>query len=299
MTETTPTPSPDLQSALSALMQKAPTDWQFMERGYTAANRWIITFADGSTAFVKSACDKQTADWLEAECRVYSSITAPYMPRFFGSGHADSFPFLVLEDLSQGHWPPPWESSHIERGFELLEAIRSTPPPEYLPKLADYPHVRGLGGWEQVLNDPTGFLSLGLVDAKWLAKNGPILLKAEKAAPLDGTELVHWDIRSDNLCFMPERTVVIDWNHACIGNSAFDFCGWLPSLAVEGGPSPWDITTDEPEFAALMAGYFASKAPLPSPRPGSKLREAQLKQLRVALPWACISLGIRVPDPTQ
>ncbi|MDQ3766134.1 MAG: aminoglycoside phosphotransferase family protein, partial [Actinomycetota bacterium] len=114
----------------------------------------------------------------------------------------------------------------------------------------------------------------------------PSLLQAQEDAVLEGDELVHADVRSDNLCFMGPRTVLVDWNWAARGNGSFDAAAWASSLGAEGGPPPAEVLPDEPELAAMLCGYFASRAGLEPPSPGSLVREIQLIQLRAALPWA-------------
>jgi hypothetical protein len=68
-----------------------------------------------------------------------------------------------------------------------------------------------------------------------------------------------------------------------------------PSLHAEGGPPPEAILPRAPEVAAVLAGYFAARAGLPPPRPGSRVRDVQRQQLSTALPWACRALGLAVP----
>jgi thiamine kinase-like enzyme len=50
--------------------------------------------------------------------------------------------------------------------------------------------------------------------------------------------LLHFDVRSDNLCFRDGRALLIDWNLACIGNPVVDVAAWLPSLHAEGVRPP-------------------------------------------------------------
>lgn len=47
-----------------------------------------------------------------------------------------------------------------------------------------------------------------------------------------------------------------------------------------------------------MCGYFASKAGLEPPGPGSLVREIQLIQLRLALPWVAGLLAFPPPGST-
>jgi Ser/Thr protein kinase RdoA (MazF antagonist) len=123
------------------------------------------------------------------------------------------------------------------------------------------------------------------------------LINAERTIRLDGDALVHMDVRSDNLCFHGERTLLVDWNWARRGNPAFDRIAWLPSLHMEGGPPPWSLTLGEPEIIAAIAGYFASRAFLSPPEhpAGPAIRTLQRRQLESALPWAARALGLPTP----
>ena len=47
-------------------------------------------------------------------------------------------------------------------------------------------------------------------------------------------------MRSDNICFRDGGAIFVDWNWATFGNPLLDLAGWLPSLACEGGPKPWE-----------------------------------------------------------
>src|SRR5207302_5996716 len=114
-------------------------------------------------------------------------------------------------------------------------------------------------------------------------------------APLEGDDLLHFDVRSDNLCFVGGRAVLVDWNLACRGNGWFDVAFWLPSLRLEDGPQPWEVLPDAGALAAVVAGFFAARAGLPPPSGAPTVREFQLRQLEVALPWATRELGHAPP----
>jgi hypothetical protein len=107
---------------------------------------------------------------------------------------------------------------------------------------------------------------------------------------------VHFDVRSDNLCFLDDRCILIDWNFACRGNGDVNIATWLPSLEAEGGPRPESILPDAREFAASMSGYWAWRAGQPPPANAPHLRQVQLAQLRSALAWAIRELGLPPVD---
>jgi thiamine kinase-like enzyme len=122
------------------------------------------------------------------------------------------------------------------------------------------------------------------------------LLAAQDQAPLAGDALVHSDVRSDNICTSGDRALLVDWNWARRGNPRYDIATWLPSLHAEGGPAPEEILPGAAEFAALLSGYFASRAGLPQIPHAPRVREVQRRQLMVALPWAVRALGLRPLD---
>lgn len=205
-----------------------------------------------------------------------------------------NWPILVLEDLSMATWPPPWEAASVARVLKVLDQIHAYPIGVELPRLTQLRSE--FEGWSAIAADPHPFLSLGLADSNWLAATLPCLIDASVNAPLDGDEFLHADVRSDNVALLPDRIVLVDWDRCAIGNGAFDAAFWAPSLYLEGGPPPEAVAPRQPELAALVAGFFAARAGLPPPWPDSVVRSFQLAQLRVALPWACRTLGLALPS---
>jgi hypothetical protein len=64
------------------------------------------------------------------------------------------------------------------------------------------------------------------------------------------------------LCSDGSRTLLVDWNLAAIGNPRIELIGWLPSLSVEGGPPPDQLTgPDDAPFSVITAGHFAARSP--------------------------------------
>jgi phosphotransferase family enzyme len=261
-------------------------------RGYTPAKRLLVTFEDGSTAFAKVAVNESTAEWLAAEHVVYSQVEGSFLPRFLGYDDAEPA-LLLLEDLSEAHWPPPWPEGSIAAVLGALEKIAATWPPHGVPSTEIY-RQEILEGWALVEQDPGPFLSYELCSREWLTETLPTLLESARTAPIEGESLLHFDVRSDNIALQGDRAVLVDWNWACIGNPLLDRVTWAPSLCVEGGPSPEELAPEcPPGFPALLAGFWAARIGLPPPEgaaPG--LRDLQLAQLRVVLPWAVRALDL-------
>jgi len=121
----------------------------------------------------------------------------------------------------------------------------------------------------------------------------PELLKT--MVELEGSDLVHFDVRSDNLCKASRGVVLVDWNCACLGNEALDTGFWLPSLEAEGGPMPEAVLADRPDIAAWVSGFFAARAGLSAIADAPRVRTIQRQQLVPALRWAARQLGLPMP----
>jgi aminoglycoside phosphotransferase (APT) family kinase protein len=263
-------------------------------RGWSRNEHFTLALGDGTRAFVKEAALEPSTQWVRHERRVLEQLDpAPYAPRVLAFEDGER-PLLLLEDLTpEAHWPPPWRRGDVEAVLATLEEVAATRV-DGIP-----PFAGGWGGWAMVADDPAPFLSLGLASPAWLERALPSLVADEQAAPTAGDALLHGDVRSDNLCLRGGRAILVDWNHARIGDAALDVAAWLPSLALEGGPGPEEVARDVPganAFAAILAGFFAAHAGLPPPEGAPRVRGFQLAQLEVALPWACAVLDLPPPD---
>jgi thiamine kinase-like enzyme len=261
--------------------------------GYTVANHAIAELEDGTTAFVKVATEPVTAEFIRDEQRVYLALSGPFMPDLIALDEADP-PLLVLEDLSAAHWPPPWDTGMIDAVRAALATLAAVPPPDELPPIGS-DRERLVMGWAEIEAEPGPFLSLGVCSQEWLERALPSLRQSSESAPIEGDSVLHVDVRSDNLCLAERGAVLVDWNHACIGNPDLDVACWLPSLRLEGGPEPHDVLPGAGGFAALLAGFFGCRAGLPAPLTAPNVRAFQLAQLRVSLPWAARELGLEPP----
>ena len=282
---------------IAALLGSEPSVWRaarLSER--ELSNRcWRVTLADGRRLFAKLATTALTAGWLRTEYAVYAALQAPYMPQVLGWQDGEQ-PLLLLEDLSDGFWPPPWSDAAVAAVRRTLAEVAATPPPAGLPRAEAMRPA--LSGWTRVADDPAPFLGLGLCSADWLAHALPHLLAAGDAAVLDGDSLLHFDVRSDNLCLRGERALLVDWSWAAVGHPLVDLAGWAPSLHAEGGPLPETLVPDGGALAALLSGYWASQAGLP-PIPGAPhVRRLQRIQLEEALAWAVRALDLPPPTPS-
>jgi hypothetical protein len=262
--------------------------------GYTPALRRIAALADGSTVFVKAAVDDATTEWIRAERAAYEALgDRSFLPAFVGGDEG----LLVLEDLRHGHWPPPWRPGDIDRVFSMLDDLAATTAAKEVPTLND---ARGdlLAAWWAVAQDPDPLSRLGVSTPQWLVAATPVLAAVAEEARLDGDSIVHYDVRSDNLCLLEGRTVLVDWNLLCRGNAEIDRVFFAQTVTMEGGPEPWDLLPGaDPALVATVAGFLAERAPGPPIPTAPRVRQVQLAQLQICLRWAARVLDLPTPTP--
>ncbi len=73
----------------------------------------------------------------------------------------------------------------------------------------------------------------------------------------------------------PDQVLVVDWPHARVGAAWADMVFFAPSVAMQGGPPPWDLVARHPAaraadanamtaVIAAMAGFFTTPALRPA-----------------------------------
>ena len=139
-----------LESLVGAIDRLTP-----VVRGYTPAERYVASLSSGGSVFAKRAVDGVTADWLRKEHQMYQVLSGKHIaPELVGWIEGD-LPILVLEDLSEAVWPPPWTRSQIDSVHSILADLAMVVPPEGLPTFADGEEPNQ--GWDFVLSNPGQF----------------------------------------------------------------------------------------------------------------------------------------------
>lgn len=276
----------EVDAAITNATGVKPTSWQHVVAGHTHAEKWLTELPDGRRAFVKAGTETSARRQIEREASILESVAASYMPRLYGASTGEDWSVLVLEDLSQGAWPPPY----ADRGAALLETVKqvaATPPP---PGVHRRPPGRPLGTyWQRIGADPEPVLELGLFSAAWLEEALPALDAAESLAQLAGNDFLHDDVWASNVCYTERGAILIDWASASIGDRRIDLAYALLSIrSSPATPPPIDFP-DEAAYAALLAGANAYQAVQPvdqSIKHESVLRAGWLHDLEYALDWA-------------
>jgi hypothetical protein len=274
----------ELDERIARAVGSRPVAYRPRGGGYSSADRFSVTLADGRNVFVKSAVVEHLAAWLRREHEVYSTLRGAFIPELAGWDDDGERAVLAIEDLSDADWTVRWDAARIGAvRASLAEIARSAPPPNTAPVEESFSGL--FGRWEVVADDPAPFLSSGLRDAAWLQRSLPAILEAAGSAPVAGSRLCHLDVRSDNLCFRGGTAVLVDWNWACLANPEVDVAAWLPSLRLEGGPPPWELLPGAGGLAAFISGVWAAVVGLPPPETAPNVRAMQRAQLAVGLDW--------------
>ena len=274
----------ELDERIERAIGSRPVRYEPRPGGYSTADRFAVTLADGRSVFVKSADAPNLAGWLRREHEVYAALSGSFIPELVGWDDDGVRPVLAIEDLSDADWTVRWDASRVAAVLAALEELADAPPPpntrSFREEFAEF-----FDRWRIVEADPAPFLSVGLRDDAWLERALPEILAAADSAPVAGDRLCHVDVRSDNLCFRDGRALLVDWNWTSLANPAVDIAAWLPSVCVEGGPPPWEVLPDAGALGAFVAGVWAAVVGLPPPETAPNVRDLQRRQLAVALDW--------------
>jgi aminoglycoside phosphotransferase (APT) family kinase protein len=262
-----------------------------------------LELEDGRFVFVKAIGPEPNPDSPEfhrREARVAAALPpeAP-APRLLFAHDEDGWVALAFEHVVGREPELPWHENELERVLDALTDLAAalTPPPLEAPPVSEaldelFHGWRTLASGDAAGIDPWAAArldDLAALEAGW----------AEGAA---GSTLLHCDVRADNILLTPDRVVFVDWPHACIGAAWIDLVGFLPSVAMQGGPRPWEVFETHPlgrdapaeqvlAVVAALAGFFVERSLQPPPPGLPTLREFQRAQGIEALAWLRRSLG--------
>jgi aminoglycoside phosphotransferase (APT) family kinase protein len=256
-----------------------------------------LLLEDGRSVFAKAVGPEPNPDSPEfhrSEARVAAALPPETpAPRFLFAHDDGAWVALVFEDVDGREPEMPWRRDELDRVLDALTDLSAalTPAPIDVPPL-----TRRFGelfrGWRTLAEER----SVGL--DSWPAARLDALAELEsqweKAAV--GETLLHADIRADNVLLTEDRVVFVDWPHVSLGAPWVDLLAFLPSVAMQGGPKPWELFDDHPvardaaredvdAVLAALAGFFVQRSLLPPPPGLPTLREFQRAQGVEALAW--------------
>jgi hypothetical protein len=115
-----------------------------------------------------------------------------------------------------------------------------------------------------------------------------VLTALSEAALEPALDLLHFDVRSDNLCFRrcsTEDVCLLDWSWWCRGQMGNQLAAWAATLSCEWGKHPWELGFNiGVEHVALLSGYFTQFFAQPTSA-ANHVRQLQARQARVMTTW--------------
>lgn len=259
---------------------------------------------DGRRAFVKAvdpARNATTPTIYRREAAVVATIPAsapvPALRWVIDEG-PDGWVVLAFDDV-EGHQPAvPWRDDELDLVLAALTDLAATLTPSPVPRSL-------VGGaedaWDSTEDGWAGLAALAPMRPQlddWSRRHLDELveLEATVGAAVQGTTLLHFDIRADNVLLTAEGVRIVDWPHARIGQPWLDLIWFAPSVAMQGGPDQMTLLDRyapargaDPEAIdaaiAAVAGYFTAHALQPDPPGLPTLRAFQAAQGAIARRW--------------
>jgi hypothetical protein len=288
--------TPQVEPFLRSLFDSEPDTWVAVdEGGYSGLGRWVVTWDDGRSAFVKAAIGDGADPSLHNEWRIYQDLHAPWLPELFGYQAGDDVvpSVLVIEDLSTARWGTPLDARDASLLRDALEEMAARPVLDWLD-----PEPELKGRWTSDLAAaPARLAESGLVDGRWLAHAMPDLLAAESSVDLDGDRLLHPDLFVQNWCRAGRGAVLVDWEHPCRGNPVFNLAWGELGVRCAGGPAGSVLAAGQPGWAAYMAGLVAWFLLDHDEPPSPRLTETERREAYVGMCWAADEPGLARPVP--
>jgi hypothetical protein len=260
-----------------------------------------VILENGRRAFVKAVGDiNPDAPRLHRAEALIAAALPPGTPapRFLGCVDENDWVILAFEDVDGELPAQPWRVDELMRVLAATTdlACGLTPAPIDVPPAATRFHTLGQG-WQLLANDTaSGADDLAGVDP-WVRVHLTDLVGLEYGweDAVKGATLAHGDIRADNILLTQDRVVFVDWPWACLAPPWFDLIAMLPSVTMNGGPSPEDaLALHAPDGAdpdavttvvAALAGTWTYLGRRPDPPGLPTLRAFQQAQAAVALGW--------------
>jgi hypothetical protein len=274
---------------------------QTPQGGFTPGVSARLVLADGRRCFVK-ATSASCGEWALAAYRHEASVnnylpTAVPAPRMWTYIDDGEWICLIFDDAA-GRFPSPsWDGDDLPRVLDALDlsarALTPNPTPIAATVRDAFSAVLG-GSWQRLHDNPA------LADADpWAAEHLADLIAKEQrwTDGVDGTTLLHLDLRRDNILLTPTEVLFVDWAWPAVGAAWLDLVCFLPTVAAQtarydvdavfrsrsaGRTAPAEAVD---AFLVALAGYWRSNSLLPTPSYAPLLRREQQRAADGATRW--------------
>jgi aminoglycoside phosphotransferase len=269
--------------------------------GFTPGVAARLLLADGRRCFVKVA-SASFGEWVRTAYRHEASINihlpaAVPAPRMWSVIDDGDWVCLIFDDVP-GRFPSPsWNGDDLPRVLEAMDLSARALTPNPIPIAASvrdaFAAVLG-GSWQRLQDDP----ALAEADP-WAARHLTDLIAREPHwnDGVDGTTLLHLDLRRDNILLTPTEVMFVDWAWPAVGAAWLDLACFLPTVAAQAACFDVDAVFRSRHaartasakavdaFLVALAGYWRSNSLLPAPSYAPLLRREQQLAADGAIRW--------------
>ncbi|MEZ5380895.1 MAG: phosphotransferase [Microthrixaceae bacterium] len=298
----------DVQARVADALGSPVRSAQNQPGGFSPGLAARCSLADGRRCFVKAVSYDQNAhtpDMHRREALVATQLPAGLpVPKFTAIVDDGHWVVLVFETIDGRPPSVPWSVDELAKAFAALDGIAAATTPCPIPSLPTFAELHGqaLTCYRRLA---AGDRLVSAIDP-WTRRHLSTLaaLEDEWEQAATGDSLVHADVRADNILMRPDGSVVlVDWPHACAGPAWVDKVAMLPSVGLDGGPSPHfverllnPLADADPEavdrLLVAITGYFVVSGLRPDPPGLPTLRSFQRAQGEVAQAWLADRLGL-------
>lgn len=309
----------DIETQLGSRVRSAES----REEGFSPGLASVCHLEDGRKVFIKAVSSdlnvqsrQKALHEIEVNRALHKSVQAPLMLAVVEHHEWVGAVFEVVEGRAPGD---PWSSDDLDavlRAIGSLDGAFDDPLGDKQISVTTTPTFRGsladeVCGWSQLCAQNLDTTELQEIEP-WLNPGSVQRLAAIEgrwAEACESTSLVHADLRADNLLVDGDNTVwILDWANAALGPAWFDVVALAPSIAMQAGPSPWEVWNRYVELQKLrgssasdeaavdvgvvaVAGYFTFQARQPPVPVIPMLRDFQEAQAVPARAWVQQRLG--------
>lgn len=290
----------ELRAQIESVLGSEVVDSRSQTGGFSPGTADRIVTADGRRAFVKAVSrelNEGSANLHVREAKIAASLHSSLpVPRFIGHQTWENWEALIFSDIDGCSPKLPWNQNELLAVLDVLAGMTREP--------LDVGEIQLPELFEDVREDFQGFrrlMSDGYIpEDPWVAANtaelNELAQKADEA--LAGDQLVHSDLRSDNLLIDTSGEIIlVDWPWATRGAAWYDGLTVLIEAKIFNPDFDADRLIASHELfngvaseavdavLAGLAGFYVDAARRPPIPSLPTLRDYHAKQASATVAW--------------